>query len=119
PELLPDLFARLRVQELVETRARPDAHVMGALGAHLEVAGNLGAVQHRVARGALRPDPLGNRAARGAVGLDAGGQELFQPAHGQGATVCFLDGEVMTGEIPVGARESAAAAPAPPLPSRL
>src|SRR5690606_4614724 len=100
-ELRPEFLARLRVQELVEARTGPDAHVVRALGTHLEIPGQLRAVQHRVARGTLGPDPLRHRAARDAVGLDAGGKELLEPAHELGATVWFLGKAVMAGECPI------------------
>src|SRR5262245_11928546 len=65
-----DLSRRARVEEALEPIARPDAHVVAALRAHIEVALELGTVEHGIARGALDPQPLGNR-ARAPLGLDA------------------------------------------------
>src|SRR5438270_51869 len=61
-------------------RARADAHVVTALGADIEVALELGAIEHRIAGRALDPQSLRDR-ARAPLGLDAGGHDLVEPGH--------------------------------------
>ena len=77
-----DLEAAFGIEQLLDPLARVDARVMAALRADVQVLLEVGAVEHRFARRALDPQPLGHRlllAARRA--LDARGQEFLQPAH--------------------------------------
>ena len=53
-----DLVAALAVEQVVEPLARRDAVVVGALGADVEVLLEVGAVEHRLARLALAPQPF-------------------------------------------------------------
>ena len=80
-----DLADRLRVEERAQPLARADAHVVAALGADVEIALELGAVQHRIAGRALDPQALGHR-TRAALGLDARGHDLLEPRHGVGSS---------------------------------
>src|SRR5207248_6530780 len=75
-----DFRARARVEKALQAVARPHAHVMAALGTHIQVALQLGAVQDRIARRALDPQALRDR-ARAPLGLDAGGHDLVEPGH--------------------------------------
>ena len=76
-----ELLTPVGVQEALQALACTDTHVMAALGAHIQIALQLGAVQHRIASGALDPQPFRHR-ARTALGLDARGHDLFEPGHG-------------------------------------
>ncbi len=44
-----DLLDRARIEEALEPLARAHAHVVAALGAHVQIAFQLGAVEHRIA----------------------------------------------------------------------
>jgi hypothetical protein len=68
------------VEEALEPIARADAHVMAALRANIEVALELGTVEHGVARRTLDPQALRDR-ARTPFGLDARGHDLVEPGH--------------------------------------
>jgi hypothetical protein len=75
-----DLIHRTRVEEAIKSRPGMHAHVMAALGADMKVALELGAIKHRIAGRALDPQTLGNR-AHALFGLDARGNDLFEPGH--------------------------------------
>src|SRR5690606_9689613 len=75
-----DLHAAVRIQETQQPLARMHAHVMAALGADMQVALQLGAVEHRIAGRALAPQALGH-GTHAALGLDARGNDLFKPGH--------------------------------------
>src|SRR5262249_51180227 len=75
-----DLSPRPGVEESLEPITRPDAHVVAALRTHIEVALELGTVEHGVTRRALDPQALGHR-ARPSLGLDARGHDLVEPGH--------------------------------------
>src|SRR5690349_3877779 len=62
------------VEETRQALAAPDAHVMAALRADIEIALQLGAIEHRVAGRTLDPQALGDR-TRAALGLDARGHD--------------------------------------------
>ncbi len=65
----------------IEPVTRLDAHVVAALRADLQVALELGAVEHGVAGRALDPQAFGH-GPRAALRLDARGDDLFEPGHG-------------------------------------
>src|SRR6266404_4142041 len=75
-----DFRARARVEKALQPFARTHAHVMAALRTDIQVALQLGAVQDRIARRALYPQALRDR-ARAPFGLDAGGHDLLEPGH--------------------------------------
>src|SRR6266513_3126140 len=75
-----DLGRRTGIEEALEALARADAHVVTALGADIEVALELGAIEHRIAGRALDPQSLRDR-ARAPLGLDTGGHDLVEPGH--------------------------------------
>src|SRR5262249_43333659 len=79
-DLRADLLDRVRVEEALEPLARTHAHVVAALRAHVQVALEFRAIQHRVAGRALAPQPLRHR-ARPPLGLDARRHDLFEPGH--------------------------------------
>ena len=54
---------------------------MAALRADVQIALDFGAVQHRIAGRTFGPEPFGDR-ARAALGLDARGDDSFEPGHG-------------------------------------
>ena len=68
------------VEETREALTSADAHVVAALRTHVEVALELGAIQHGIASRALDPQALRHR-ARAALGLDARGHDFFEPGH--------------------------------------
>jgi hypothetical protein len=70
----------LGVQEALQALTGPDPHVMAALGTHVQIALQLGAIEHRVAGCAFDPQPLRHR-ARPALGLDPRGHDFFEPGH--------------------------------------
>jgi hypothetical protein len=76
-----ELFGRFRVEKVLEPLARADAHVIAALRADVQVALQLGAVQHRVASRALHPQAFRDR-ARAALGLDPRRHDFLEPGHG-------------------------------------
>ena len=61
-----DLHLPAFVEETRQPFAAADAHVMAALRADVEIALELGAVQHRIAGRTLDPQPLGTPNACGA-----------------------------------------------------
>src|SRR5262245_59403426 len=75
-----DFGAGIRVEKAFQPVARADAHVMAALRAHVEVAFQLRAIQHRIAGGALDPQAFGDR-ARAALRLDARRHDFLEPRH--------------------------------------
>src|ERR1700722_2533065 len=79
-DALADLADGLRVEESAQALACADAHVMAALGADVEIALQLGAIEHRIAGRAFDPQPLGHR-ARAPLSLDPRWHDLFEPGH--------------------------------------
>jgi hypothetical protein len=75
-----NFLGRARIQELHQTLASIDAHVMTAFRADMQTAFNLGLVEHRVARRTFGPQAFGNR-ARTTLGFDAGGDNSLEPGH--------------------------------------
>jgi hypothetical protein len=65
-----ELLLGSRVEETVQAVARPDAQVVAALRAHLQVALELGAVEDRVAGRALDPQAFRD-GSHAALRLDA------------------------------------------------
>ncbi len=65
-----DLGAGVGIEEPLQALPRTDPHVMAALRADMQVALELGAVERRVAGGALDPQAFRDR-ARTPLGLDA------------------------------------------------
>src|SRR5262249_29776046 len=75
-----ELLGVARIEETLQPLAAADAHVMAALRAHIQVALELSTVEHRIAGGALDPQPLRDRAGT-PFGLDSRGHDLFEPGH--------------------------------------
>src|SRR6266478_8084664 len=73
---------------------------MAALGTHIQVALQLGAVQDRIACRAFDPQALRDR-ARAPLGLDAGGHDLLEPGH-SGAIIADRAGAPPAGTPPAG-----------------
>jgi hypothetical protein len=81
-DVVRDLDLPFRVEERFQPIARADAHVMSALGTNMQIALELGAIQHRVAGAALHPQAFRHR-ARPALGLDPRRHDFLEPGHGQ------------------------------------
>ena len=75
-----DLHLFALIEETRQPFAAADAHVMAALRTDIEIALELGAVQHCVAGRTLDPQSLGNR-TRAALGLDPRGHDFLEPRH--------------------------------------
>src|SRR6185295_891403 len=75
-----DLFLVALVEETREALASADAHVMAAFRTDIEIALELGAIQHGVTGGALDPQSFRHR-ARAALGLDPRRHDFFEPRH--------------------------------------
>ncbi|KAG1376207.1 hypothetical protein G6F59_018277 [Rhizopus arrhizus] len=79
---LADFDAAFHVQQRIDAGTGADAHVMVALGAHMQIGCQVFAVQHRFARRAFHPKAFGHAAGAAVAGLiDARRQEFFDPAH--------------------------------------
>src|SRR5687767_9031116 len=77
-----DLEAAVGVEQRVEPRPRREPLVVAAFRADVEVLLEVGAVEHRVAGRAFRPQAFGHGLARARPGaLDLRRQQLLQPAH--------------------------------------
>jgi hypothetical protein len=76
-----DLFLADLIEKTSQPFAAADAHVMAALRADIEIAFELGTVQHRVAGRTLDPQTLWDR-TRAALGLDTRGHDFLEPRHG-------------------------------------
>src|SRR5512139_1276521 len=63
--------------------------MVAALGTHLQIAFEVGAIEHLVARRALRPQPLRHRFAHFDPALDFGRQYFLEPAHAYSPIVYF------------------------------
>src|SRR5207244_12238865 len=80
--LVAELEADVGIEQRIEPRARAEALVVAALRTDVEVLLEVGALEHRVARRALGPQPFRHGLARrGAGALDLRRQEFLQPAH--------------------------------------
>ena len=75
-----ELGERLGIEETLEPLAGTDAHVMSALRTHMQIAFELGSIEHGIARRTLHPQPFRNR-ARAALRLDPGRHDFFEPGH--------------------------------------
>src|SRR6266550_203580 len=72
----------VRIEQLLDALAGRHSSVMRAFRTHIEVLLEIGAVQDRLARRTLDPQPLGNRfLGDPRRRLDTRRQELLQPAH--------------------------------------
>ena len=68
------------VEKPFEPLARPDAHVMAALGAHVDIPFELRPIQHRIAGRTFDPQPF-RHGARATLGLDSRGHDFLEPGH--------------------------------------
>jgi len=75
-----NFLVRAGIQEFQQPLPAADAHVMAAFGADVEVALDLRAVEHGIARRTLGPKPFGHR-ARTALGLDTRRDDSLKPGH--------------------------------------
>ena len=81
-DLGADLEPALGIEQLLDALARRNARVVIALRADVEIVLEIGAIEHRLAGGALDPEALGHgRLLDARRALDARWQELLQPAH--------------------------------------
>jgi hypothetical protein len=69
------------VEKFQQPFAAIDAHVMTTFRTHVQIALDLGTVEHRVASRTLGPQAFGHR-ARAALGLDTRGDNSLEPGHG-------------------------------------
>ena len=79
-DLGADLHLLAFVEETRQPLAAADAHVVAALRADVEIALELGAVQHGIAGRTLDPQALGYR-TRAALGLDPRRHDFLEPGH--------------------------------------